>query len=139
MAQLNAIAIMYCWTLLDYAQPSFAATRTLFTLDHSNDMQPVASGFQLRTFGAFSRHIYKGMKRVEVMRESSQLLVTAYSGKKSKTLVVLNPTVRPIEFDILWDKCKFSGMERTSPYCSNQNSQIPETLVIHPGEILTFY
>ena len=139
MAQLNAIAIMYCWTLLDYTQPSFAATRTLFTLDHSNDMQPVASGFQLRTFGAFSRHIRKGMKRVEVLQESAPLLVTAYADKKSKTVVVLNPTIRPVEFDILWDTGKFKGMERTSSYHSNQKSKVPETIVIEPGEILTFY
>jgi hypothetical protein len=139
MAQLNAIAIMYCWTLLDYTQPSFAASRTLFTLDHSNDMQPVASGFQLRTFGAFSRHIREGMKRVEVLQESAPLLVTAYADKKSKTVVVLNPTIRPVAFDILWDKGKFKGMERTSLYHSNQKSTVPETIVIEPGEILTFY
>ena len=139
MAQLNAIAIMYCWTLLDYTQPSFASTRTLFTLDHANDMQPVASGFQLRTFGAFSRHIRKGMKRVEVLLESAPLLVTAYADKKSKTLVVLNPGLRTVEFDIQWDKGKFKGLERTSPYHSNQYVKIPETIIIEPGEILTFY
>jgi hypothetical protein len=102
-------------------------------------MQPVASGFQLRTFGAFSRHIRKGMKRVEVLQESKPLLVTAYAEKKSKTLVVLNPTLSTIEFDIQWDKGKFKGMERTSSYHSNQYAKIPETITIEPGEILTFY
>lgn len=139
MAQLNAIAIMYCWTLLDYTQPSFAATRTLFTLDHANDMQPVASGYQLRTFGAFSRHLRKGMKRVEVLQESSPLLVSAYADKKSKTVVVLNPTTRPVTFDIQWNTSNFKGVERTSSYHSNQNFKVPETIVIEPGEILTFY
>ena len=139
LAYLNAIAIMYCWTLLDYTQPSFSATRTLFTLDHDNDMLPVASGFQLRTFGAFSRHIRKRMKRVEVLHESKPLLVTAYADKKSKTLVVLNPTLKTVEFDIQWDKGKFKGMERTSSYHSNQYAKIPETIIIEPGEILTFY
>ena len=139
MAQLNAIAIMYCWTLLDYTQPSFAFTRSLFTLDHSNDMQPVASGFQLRTFGAFSRHILKGMKRVDVSPETMPLLVTAYKGKKSNILVVLNPATRPIAFDIQWNNCKFKRMERTTSYLNNQHSEIPDTIVIDPGEILTLY
>ncbi len=139
MAQLNAIAIMYCWTLLDYTQPSFASTRTLFTLDHANDMQPVASGFQLRTFGAFSRHIRKGMKRVEVFQESSPLLVTAYADRKNKTVVVLNPTTRPVAFDIQWNTSNFRGVERTSSYHSNQNVKVSETIVVEPGEILTFY
>jgi hypothetical protein len=139
MAMLNASSIMYCWTLLDYTQPSFAATRTLFTLDHSNDMQPVASGFQLRTFGAFSRHIIKGMNRVDISSESTPLLVTAYSGKKSNTLVALNPTTRPIELDIQWNKVKFKGMERTSCYLNNQQSKVPHTIVIEPGEIITLY
>lgn len=139
MAMLNASSIMYCWTLLDYTQPSFAATRTLFTLDHSNDRQPVASGFQLRTFGAFSRHILKGMNRVDISSEFTPLLVTAYSGKKSNTLVALNPTTRPIELDIQWNKVKFKGMERTSGYLNNQQSKVPNTIVIEPGEIITLY
>jgi hypothetical protein len=139
MALLNSVAIMYCWTLLDYTQPSFAATRTLFTLDHNNDMQPVASGFQLRTFGAFSRHILKGMKRVDVFQESSHLLVTAYAGKKSNTMVILNPTTKPVELDIQWRNCRFKGMERTSSYLNNQYSEVPNVIVIEPGEIVTLY
>jgi len=139
MAYLNSIAIMYCWTLLDYTEPSFACTRSLFTLDHSNDMQPVASGFQLRTFGAFSRHILKGMKRADVSSESTPLLVTAYSGYKSNTLVVLNPTTKPVEFVIQWNNCKFKGMERTSSYLNNQYSKVPDSFIIEPGEIVTLY
>jgi len=139
MALLNSVAIMYCWTLLDYTQPSFAATRTLFTLDHNNDMQPIASGFQLRTFGAFSRHILKGMKRVDVFQESSHLLVTAYAGKKRYTMVILNPTTKPVELDIQWRNCRFKGMERTSSYLNNQYSEVPNVIVIEPGEIVTLY
>ena len=139
MALLNSIAIMYCWTLLDYTQPSFAATRTLFTLDHNNAMQPVASGFQLRTFGAFSRHILAGMKRVDVFQESSPLLVTAYAGKKSNTMVVLNPTTKPVELEVQWRNCRFKGMERTSSSLNNEYSEVPNVLVIEPGEIVTLY
>ncbi len=139
MALLNSVAIMYCWTLLDYTQPSFAATRTLFTLDHNNDMQPVASGFQLRTFGAFSRHILQGMKRVDVFEESSPLLVTAYTGKKNNTMVILNPTTKPVEFDIQWSDCRFKRMERTSSYLNHQYSDVSDVVVIEPGEIVTLY
>ena len=139
MAMMNAIAIMYCWTLLDYTQPSFAPTRTLFTLDHKNDMLPVASGFQARTFGAFSRHILKGMKRVEASAGSSPLLVTAYTGRGLYTLVVLNPSDHPVPFAVDWNSATFHGMERTSCYLENKQSEVSEFLIIEPGEIITLY
>jgi len=79
------------------------------------------------------------MKRVDVFQESSPLLVTAYAGKKSNTMVVLNPTTKPVELEVQWRNCRFKGMERTSSSLNNEYSEVPNVLVIEPGEIVTLY
>ena len=46
LTQLHACGVMYCWTLLNVAQPSFGWTRTLLVADPEQGWQPRASSHQ---------------------------------------------------------------------------------------------
>jgi len=59
LTELDAIALMYCWTLLDVEQPTFAGSRSLLASDRTRGWIPVPTSFQLRVLGAYSRHILK--------------------------------------------------------------------------------
>lgn len=60
LTEADAEMLLYCWLLLDVEQPSFGASRSLMVPDRAKGWVPVASSFQLRVLGAFSRHVMKG-------------------------------------------------------------------------------
>jgi hypothetical protein len=69
---LDTCGIMYCWTLLNVVQPSYAWTRTLMAPDAEHGLVPAATSHQLRVFGAYSRRIRAGMSRVQAASSSPQ-------------------------------------------------------------------
>ncbi|NIR02016.1 MAG: hypothetical protein GTN78_17785, partial [Gemmatimonadales bacterium] len=75
---LDAIALCYCWTLLNVTQPSFGWTRTLMVPDKQRGFVPTTTSSQLRVLGAFSRRIREGMVRVDASSTDPDLLVSAY-------------------------------------------------------------
>jgi hypothetical protein len=141
----DASAICYCWTLLNVAQPSYGATRSLCVPDPGRGFVPVASSRQLRVFGAFSRRIRKGMRRVEARTEDGDLLVSAYLGEDgSKTLVALNRGTATRRVRVAWPGARFTALERTGPYHPNAVEPAPATgangtveVVVDGGAIAT--
>jgi O-glycosyl hydrolase len=137
----DAVAICYCWTLLNVTQPSYGATRALFVPDESRGSLPVASSYQLRVFGAFSRRIHQGMTRVEASSDDPDLQVTAFASPAGKaTLVVLNRSCHPAKVQVAWAGAQFSHAEVADPY--HENAVLPLTgddgqILLDPGAILT--
>jgi hypothetical protein len=95
----DAVALCYCWTLLNIVQSSYGATRSLCVPDETRNMVPRASSNQLRTFGAFSRHIRMGMKRVETDCDNPDLLSAAFSGTNGTGTLILE---RVVDFSQRW-------------------------------------
>jgi hypothetical protein len=85
MTLLDSIGLAYCWLILDVEQPNFGATRSLLVPDRYHDDIPVASSYQLRVLGAYSRHLPEGMVRVDASSSNPDLLVSAYEGKEKCT------------------------------------------------------
>ncbi|MHB1022247.1 MAG: glycoside hydrolase [Acidobacteriaceae bacterium] len=140
LTELDAEAILYCWLLLDVEQPSFGASRALLVPDRMNGSVPVASSFQLRVFGAYSRHILKGMTRIGATSSNPDLLVSAYSNGKEKTLVLLNRSISALQVRIPKTGTPWKQIEHTSPYAENLPTSAPEdlsSLKVLPGEIVT--
>lgn len=138
LTELDATALMYCWLLLDVEQPSFGGSRSLLVPDRTRGENPVASSFELRVLGAFSRHIVKGMKRVEAKASSSDLLTAAFEDGQRSTLVVLNRSTNPQKLDVQWPGKQWRELERTSVYSENETTKsLPTDIVVQPGEILT--
>jgi O-glycosyl hydrolase len=138
LTELDATALMYCWLLLDVEQPSFGGSRSLFVPDRTNGDVPVASSFQLRVFGAFSRHVLKGMRRIETKSSNPDLLTAAFTGGAKTSLIVLNRSTEPQRLNLKWAGEQWKEMERTSVYSENQvSAEVPADLVIQPGEIIT--
>ena len=84
LTELDAVALMYCWTLLDVEQPTFAGSRSLLAPDRTRGWIPVPTSYQLRVLGAFSRHILKGMQRIGVETGDPDLLATAFADGQTK-------------------------------------------------------
>lgn len=146
LTELDAEALFYCWTLLDVEQPSFGASRSLLVPDRTEGNLPVASSFQLRVFGAFSRHLRKGMVRVSTESSGSGLLSSAYTNGKDATMILLNRSTAPQRVSIVWPGTRWSEVERTSLYEANgtqsdtANQMQPysdTTVLVQPGEIVT--
>jgi O-glycosyl hydrolase len=145
LVQLNARAICFCWLLLHTVEPNFNWTRTLFTIDTSNGHMPIPGGNQLRVFGAFSRLIAKGMRRVEIACVDPDLLLSAYSNDVGDlTIVALNRSTRPRRLTVDHVPVQLTYAEVTSPYRMNARDmrsfkQDGTTLVlgIDPGAIVT--
>ncbi|MCX6624524.1 MAG: hypothetical protein NTY38_26385, partial [Acidobacteria bacterium] len=138
MALMDASALIYCWTLLDVEQASFAATRSLFTTDRSRGGIPAASSYQLRVFGAYSRRLREGMARVEAESGNPGLLVTAWEGKPGRTVVLINRSTVPRRVEIRWPGGAFTQTEIASPYEENAvRGAAPGPVLIQPGEIVT--
>jgi len=136
LTELDAEALMYCWLLLDVEQPSFGGSRSLLVPDKTRGYIPVASSFQLRVFGAFSRHVLKGMFRVSASSSDSDLLTTAFEDAHHSTLIVLNRSTEPQRLSVDWKGKYWTQMERTSQTLENAISA-PGDLVVQPGEIIT--
>ncbi len=134
LTELDAVAIMYCWLLLDVEQPNFGGSRSLMVPDRTRSAVPVASSFELRVLGAFSRHILKGMHRIGATSTDSDLLTSAYADPTNSTLVIINraATARRIAIPTT---ASWAQLERTSQTEENAVSIIPTDLIVQPGEI----
>ncbi|MDE1176757.1 MAG: glycoside hydrolase family 30 beta sandwich domain-containing protein [Edaphobacter sp.] len=140
LTELNAVALMYCWLILDVEQPTIGASRSLLVPDKSRGYMPVPSSYQLRVMGAFSRHVLEGMTRVDVTSSDKDLMVTAYSGSKGeKTIVVLNRGTMQKQVALGWTGATWAEVERTSPYDENGVYAAPAdgSVTVQPGEMVT--
>jgi O-glycosyl hydrolase len=138
LTSLDAIAIMYCWLLLDVEQPNFGGSRSLLVPDKTNSYMPVASSFELRVLGAFSRHVFKGMTRVSSTSSNNDLLTVAFEDSHRASLIVLNRSTTPQRLNVQWTGEHWSRVERTSQTVENASSVfVPGDLLVQPGEILT--
>jgi hypothetical protein len=138
LTSLDAIALMYCWLLLDVEQPNFGGSRSLLVPDKTNGYMPVASSFELRVLGAFSRHVFKGMARVTSTSNNPDLLTVAFEDAHRASLIILNRSTMPQRLNIQWPAKHWSHVERTSQTLENATSAfVPGDLIVQPGEILT--
>ena len=138
MTLMDAIGLAYCWLILDVEQPNFGATRSLLVPDRYHGDIPVASSYQLRVMGAYSRHLREGMVRVDANSSNPDLLVTAYEGAdKARTLIATNRSTSPQTLTMNWPGTAWNEMERVSQYSENAKETVPATIVIQPGEIVT--
>jgi O-glycosyl hydrolase len=138
MTLLDSIGLAYCWLILDVEQPSFGATRSLLVPDRYHDDIPVASGYELRVLGAYSRHLREGMVRVDADSSNPDLLVTAYQGDgNTRTLIATNRGGIPQTLAVNWPDTAWKEMERVSQYADNQRESVPAQIVVQPGEIVT--
>ncbi len=140
MVDLDAVSLIYCWLLINNTQPSFSVSRSLFTIDKSRNMVPEASSFQLRVFGAFSRHLSQGAQRIGVSSSDPDLLVSAYAKGNKNTVIVLNRSNEPKRIDLA-ALGTVDNMELVSPYRENKQVKMTDEkqVVIAPGSIVTFY
>lgn len=138
LVELDSTALMYCWLLLDVEQPSFGASRSLLVPDRTRGEVPMPSSFELRVIGAFSRHVPKGMKRVDATASNSDLLTAAFEDGAKSTLVILNRSTEPQELNVRWPGKQWREIERTSLYSENETTtSLPAEIVVQPGEIVT--
>lgn len=137
LTEVDAEMLLYCWLLLDVEQPSFGGSRSLMVPDRANGEVPVASSFQLRVMGAFSRHVLKGMRRVETQAGNGDLLTAAFTDGKRDSLIVLNRSTEAQRLRVDWNGVRWTRMERTDFYNENVETAAPEEIVIAPGEIVT--
>jgi hypothetical protein len=136
LALLDAEALLYCWTLLDVEQPSFAGSRALMAPDRTKGWIPVPSSFQLRVLGAYSRHILKGMKRVGASTSDPDLLTTAFAGNGKETLVMINRGITARKVAVSGASHPWVEVERTGLEEPNEVSAVPDQIVVKPGEIV---
>ena len=140
LTQLNACGVMYCWTLLNVVQPSYGWTRTLFVPDPEHGFRPAASSHQLRVFGAFSRRVRAGMRRVKAESGNANVLATAFEGPKGEhTLILLNRTVRAQKVALRWPGAAFRFSETAD--AQHENTVAPwaggTEVTVGPGAIVT--
>jgi O-glycosyl hydrolase len=136
LTELDAVALMYCWLLLDVEQPTFAGSRSLLAPDRTRGWIPEPTSFQLRVMGAFSRHIVKGMNRVGVETGDSDLLATAFADSKNETLVVINRSTTSRRLAIQGESHSWTEIEHTGLEEENAVTPFRTDNVIQPGEIL---
>ncbi len=137
LTEADAEMLLYCWLLLDVEQPSFGASRSLMVPDRAKGDVPVASSFQLRVLGAFSRHVPKGMRRVETQTGNGDLLTAGFSDGKRNSLIVLNRSTEAQRLRVDWSGARWTRMERTSFYDENTEAAAPNEIIVAPGEIVT--
>lgn len=136
----DAVALAYCWTLLNVEQPSYGWTRSLCVPDPARGFGPVASSHQLRVFGAYSRRIHAGMTRVAASGETGEVLAAAFSdGRERQTMVLLNRSMRPQSVRVAWPGVRFTTVETVDPYRPNEARPIAgsEVVPVEPGAIVT--
>ncbi|HEV2485759.1 MAG TPA: hypothetical protein VGT08_09525 [Terracidiphilus sp.] len=136
LTELDAVGLLYCWMLLDVEQPTFGGSRSLMVPDRTKGWVPVASSFELRVLGAFSRHILKGMQRIEVEANDRNLLTTAFADGKNETLVMVNRGTAALKVGVAGAAKPWTEMERTGIEEPNVVSEVPAEVVVAPGEIV---
>jgi hypothetical protein len=144
LTELDACGVMYCWTLLNVVQPSYGWTRTLLTPDAEHGLKPVASSHQLRVFGAYTRRVRAGMKRVEAASSNANVLATAFSGAGGeRTLVLLNRSTAAQKVAVKWPGARFRYLETASPRQENSVEPSPRPagagveVLVAPGALAT--
>jgi O-glycosyl hydrolase len=141
MTLLDATGLLYCWLILDTEQPNFEASRSLLRPDRYHGAVPVASSYQLRVLGAYSRHLREGMVRVDASSSNADLLVSAYegaaNGARTRTLIATNRSTSPQTLTMNWPGTAWREMERVSQYAENVPEAVPAKIVVQPGEIVT--
>jgi hypothetical protein len=126
LTQMDACAALYCWTLLNVEQPSYGWTRTLFVPDTEHDLKPAPSSHQLRIFGAYSRRVREGMKRVKATSSNPNLLATAFTGAEGrKTLILLNRSTEVQKVEVKWPGAEFTYRETADPRHENSAEPMP--------------
>ena len=136
LTELDAVALMYCWLLLDVEQPTFAGSRSLLAPDRTRGWIPVPTSYQLRVMGAFSRHIVKGMQRVSVESGDPDLLTSAFADGQHESLVVINRSATARKLSVQGAAHSWVEMERTGLEEENAVSTVPAEVVVEPGEIV---
>ena len=136
LTELDAVALMYCWLLLDVEQPTFAGSRSLLAPDRTRGWIPVPSSYQLRVMGAFSRHIMKGMQRIGVETGDPDLLATAFADGQNETLVVVNRSATARKLAVQGGSHPWAEIEGTGLEEENAVSSVPAEVVVEPGEIV---
>ena len=136
LTELDAVALMYCWLLLDVEQPTFAGSRSLLAPDRTRGWIPVPTSYQLRVMGAFSRHIVRGMERLGVETGDPDLLATAFADGQHETLVVINRSATARKLTVQGAAHPWVEMERTGLEEENAVSAVPAEVVVEPGEIV---
>lgn len=137
LTHLDAAMLLYCWLILDVEQPNFGGSRALLVPDRSLGYTPVASSFQLRVLGAFSRHVAAGMQRVSSDSSDPNLLTVAFAKNDERTLVLLNRGTHALRIQLDPDSAHWKTMERTSFYAENVEQPADANLLVQPGEIVT--
>jgi O-glycosyl hydrolase len=137
MTLMNASSLMYCWTLLNNVQQSYTASRSLFTIDETHNFMPAPSSYQLRVFGAYSRKLLPGYKRIDASSENKDLLVSAYEKDRHIVLIMINRSTDPLKINL--DKYNFNKMELTNQYYQNQEMTINNELIIKGGDVITLF
>jgi O-glycosyl hydrolase len=141
----DAVAICYCWTLLNVVQPSYGWTRSLFVPDREHGFVPAASSHQLWVFGAYSRRIREGMVRIEAETEAEDLLVSAFAADDNVgTVVLLNRSTKPRRVRVRWPDVTFAEVELVDPYHENDVRKAPAAradgiseITVEPGAVIT--
>ena len=136
LTELDAVALMYCWLLLDVEQPTFGGSRSLMVPDRSQGSVPVASSFELRVLGAFSRHVLKGMHRIGSTSADPDLLTSAFTDGTQQTLIVINRGSTPRQVKLAGATVRWVELERTSYTDDNSVLATPSDLLVKPGEIV---
>jgi hypothetical protein len=136
LTALDAVALLYCWTLLDVEQPTFAGSRALLEPDRARGWVPSPTSFELRVLGAYSRHIRKGMKRVDAASGDADLLTTAFTDGKDETLVMVNRASTARTVTVQGVRLPWVEMERTGLEEENEVSAVPAEVTVQPGEIV---
>ena len=136
LTELDAVALMYCWLLLDVEQPTFAGSRSLLAPDRTRSWIPVPTSFQLRVMGAFSRHVVKGMQRIGVETGDPDLLATAFADAQNETLVVIIRSTTSRRLDLQGASHAWAEIEHTGLEDENSVAPFRTENVIQPGEIL---
>jgi hypothetical protein len=144
LTMTDAVAICYCWTLLNVTQPSYGATRSLMVPDPGCGFLPVPSSHQLRVFGAFSRRLPRGIRRIGATSSSNHLFVSAYAaGNGRGTIILLNRDIAPHVVAVPTSSFPLSEIERVDPYHENALDQLASprddmlSVRVAPGQIVT--
>jgi hypothetical protein len=136
LTELDAVALLYCWLLLDVEQPTFGGSRALVVPDRTEGWAPVPSSFELRVLGAYSRHILKGMQRIGVETDDRDLLTTAFAEGQNETLVMVNRGTVALKVAVQGAARPWAEMERTGLEEGNAVFSVPAEVVVQPGEIV---
>jgi hypothetical protein len=135
LTELDAEALMYCWLLLDVEQPTFAGSRSLLEPDRTRAGMVQASGYELRVLGAFSRHVLKGMVRVDSESGDPDLLSVAFTGSGKTTVVLMNRGTETRRVAVDWPGKPWKQIERVGVQADG--APVAGDVLLRGGEMVT--